>query len=99
MMDECKGDVYRANVGLYRTKTGFAQTIRLVKIKKLSCADDDCLIHDCVVDDLLEGKEAPINIQKIKHNKLYRLNYCNIGRDWETGYVDDYDFELVEVNE
>ena len=26
---------------------------------------------------------------------VYELAVTNISRDWETGYVDDYDYELV----
>jgi hypothetical protein len=30
---------------------------------------------------------------------LYHVYMINMSRDWETGYVDDYDYELREYNE
>jgi hypothetical protein len=39
-----------------------------------------------------------INIDKYKDG-LYTIHMVNMSRDWETGYVDDYDYELREYKE
>ncbi len=30
---------------------------------------------------------------------IYRVVVCNEQRDWESGYVDDYDYELVRLED
>jgi hypothetical protein len=38
-------------------------------------------------------------VDEIRHGALYDLRVTNISRDWETGIVDDYDFEFVKRKE
>ena len=40
-----------------------------------------------------------IGLGDVEHNGLYTINATNISRDWESGYVDDYDLELVRYDE
>ena len=39
-----------------------------------------------------------INLNKVDDG-IYEVITINQSRDWETGYVDDYDYELVEYKE
>lgn len=57
--------------------------------------------------DLLEGEEQAVgtwdalnsivNIDKVEDG-LYSVILCNIGRDWESGHIDECDFKLVPYN-
>ena len=29
---------------------------------------------------------------------IYRVDVCNVIKDWDSGYVEDYDFKLIEIN-
>lgn len=37
-----------------------------------------------------------VNLDKIEEG-IYQLVTCNERHDWETGYVDDYDYRLIPV--
>lgn len=94
---ECKGIIYRGTVSMCNTSRGFMQTIRLNKLKRMSCSgcskcgwQDDIYGMFCVEENPILGFET------IEDQKLYTLNICNEQTDWETGYVDAYD---IEVNE
>jgi hypothetical protein len=51
-------------------------------------------MDECGVDRFCKR----INIDKYKDG-LYTIHMVNMSRDWETGYVDDYDYELREYKE
>jgi hypothetical protein len=36
---------------------------------------------------------------KNKNGKLYKLMITNISKDWETGFVDNYDIKFEELEE
>lgn len=40
--------------------------------------------------------EKTLNALSVKDG-LYEVRICNVKKDWETGTVDDYDFELVPI--
>ena len=44
------------------------------------------------------GESRIIDFHKVEDG-VYELIFCNESRDWETGYVDDHDYKLVELNE
>lgn len=52
-------------------------------------------IHDI---GAIEVIERIINLD-ICSDGVYEVVTCNEHRDWETGYIDDYDFKLVEFTE
>jgi len=35
---------------------------------------------------------------EIENGKLYEIRMANESRDWETGYIDEYYLEIVEVS-
>lgn len=41
----------------------------------------DCLMNITNLDNVLDG--------------IYEVVVCNVSRDWESGYVDDWDLKLV----
>lgn len=55
--------------------------------------------HDCLLDDAsMTGAELVIpritNLSSCKDG-LYQVVICNEHKDWETGMVYDYDYELI----
>lgn len=60
-----------------------------------------CIGHNPLEEESSEiGAESVINrIVNLDtcEDGVYSVILCNIGRDWETGVVDDYDFQLVSL--
>ena len=95
--DKCKGMIFKADVQHCRTERGILFSVRLNKMKRISCPG--CMSCGATEDSLseIDPKIWPIlDIEKCKHGKLYILEYCNIATDWETGYVDSWDLRAVE---
>jgi len=63
--------------------------------RKSNC---DYVIEDCSMIGAEEVIPRIINFHKVEDG-VYELIFCNESRDWETGYVDDHDYKLVELNE
>ncbi|MCK5020020.1 MAG: hypothetical protein KAS32_23405 [Candidatus Peribacteraceae bacterium] len=93
---DCKGVVYRASVYSGMTKLGPMFRVRLKKLKRKSCPG--CENCDWVEESLQEGTGI-INMNDVEDKKMYTPRICNQQTDWETGYVDGYDFRLEEVKE
>jgi hypothetical protein len=93
---KCKGSVFRANVQHFRTSQGFGFTVRLNKMKKLSCPGcDKCAWqHDYFAEVCNDWSIR--GIESAEDKKLYTIETCNESRDYETGYIDSWDFKLVE---
>jgi hypothetical protein len=99
---KCGGMFYR----LYREAyTGGAGDVnfktRFRPQKKLSCEGCGVCLHltcedmDILFEQFLDNR-CDVN-PNAKNGTLYQLKVTNISTDWETGYVDDYDLEFVEV--
>lgn len=102
-MSRCKGQIYRAAVTVYETSRGFALTIKLNYLKKKSCKGCGyCHLFIDVLGDAISCYEDEVSIigfEKVEHGKLYTLQAVPSSRDLETGLVDDYVLELVEIKE
>ena len=97
---DCGGLFYRADVSQYSTDKGFSLKINLNKLKRKSC--EGCGECGFIEDDLQErlcNEVLPINMETVEHGKIYRLITTNWSIDWETGIVDDWDLELIEVED
>ena len=95
----CKGRVFKADVSHCRTKKGVLFCVRLNELKRKSCSGcPECGWIDDSFGEL--SSDWPIlGIEKAEHGKLYRIGMTNISRDYESGWVDDYDLELIELEE
>jgi len=99
-MNKCKGIIYRADVQHCRTAKGVMLSFRLNKLKKKSCSGcDTCMADEDQLSEIDINIWPLIDIEKIKHGKLYKIEYCNMYIDYETGYADSWDLKVVEVNE
>lgn len=69
--------------------------------KSLSFARRQCEGHNYVEEDLscIGAEETLQRITNLDacQDGLYEVAICNESRDWETGYVDDYGYELRPI--
>ena len=100
---QCKGKCYRGKINNFiNVKGEVILQQRMIPVKRMSCCGcEDC---DYTEEDLHERMNdfdymAPIFPEKIKHGQLYKLKVTGVGRDWETGIVDEWDLEFVEVDD
>ena len=91
--EQCKGLVFRCEITTWVGKdndVNFRERYRF--IKSMSC--EGCDQCGYLWDDIRE--DIPI-IHNGEHGKLYTLEVVNMSRDWESGCVDDWDLEFVEM--
>jgi hypothetical protein len=91
----CQGNIYKASVSVYKTKRGFAQTIRLNRSARLSCPGCSyCGWQYESIDEI--GHDWPVlGIEDAEDGKFYGLSICNHSSNWESGLVDDWDLEMI----
>lgn len=108
---KCMGNVYKGQFSQYLTKNGFAQTIRLVKQERLSCPGCNRIeisknlkkkycasqLDDYLSDEL--EHESILGIDEVQDGKYYHFKMVNMSTDWETGYLDGWDLELIQIND
>lgn len=94
--DTCKGRIYKLVKNAFVSNRGdvvFKNTFVLQKRK--SCPG--CELCQWINDDIANAGVESIVCKTFKEGALYRLEMTNMSKDWETGYVDDYDLEFVEI--
>lgn len=102
--NSCKGLVYKASINRYISpKTGvISADFKLSPRKKLSCPG--CPMCDWIKEDLPEifcnrnTQNSIHNMENMEDGKYYTIVSVVDSTDWETGYVDDYHFELREFD-
>ena len=95
---QCKGIIFRASVSAYYNGT-IGQRIQLRPLKRKSCPGcEKCgWLHETLTDfDILN--ELP-DLSDVAHGKMYKVITTNHVYDWESGYVDGFDLQLVEYTE
>lgn len=95
---ECKGGLYfRGVVNDYfdGNKLVFKKELRFLKRKSCKCSKCSWLLGEISEYLHVEIIQAP----KIKDGAIYTPIITNIHRDFETGYVDDFDIIFKEVVE
>jgi hypothetical protein len=94
---DCKGLFFRGYQNLYVSQYGEVHTKQGIKfLKRKSCKG----CHQCsfIIDSMKECPDSVI-MPKIVQSHLYSIRVTNQCRDWETGYIDDYDIEVFEVKD
>lgn len=76
--------------GLY-----FRQTLRFLKRKS---AGQNNLFEDCFATGAEEVLPRITNLHNCPDG-VYEVIACNFGRDWESGYIEEWDYELVPYSE
>ena len=98
---ECKGLIYRIKINAFLNKhNDYIYKESMIFQKRKSCKGCEYCIP--ILDEFKET--LPVNFPMIKNiknknGKLYKLMITNISKDWETGFVDDYDIEFKELEE
>jgi len=90
------------NICVVRLTTSAWSDSRGVHLKKSlnflkrKCKGFNLLYEDCSMIGPEEVIPRIINIYSVPDG-VYRVVTCNESRDWESGYVDDYDYKLVST--
>ena len=96
-MEECRGRIYRFRVSQYVDGRGvFVRREKFVPMKRLSCPGcDRCFwVDECEVRDM-HNEMYTVWSDCLQVGDLVELSVTNVSRDWETGIVDDWDYEFV----
>ena len=97
---DCKGLFFRYTESSYLSKRNtleYKQSFRL--LKKKSCDGcDQCrgFWEDLGMSSIEEVVELP---EGLIDNYVYRVQFEEMGRDWETGLVDDWVWTFVAVED
>lgn len=98
-VDKCRGAIFKADVQHCKTERGILFSIRLNKVKRLSCKGcEQCMVLEDEFGEIDPEYRPILDVKKVKHGKLYTIEYCNILTDCETGYADSWDLRVVEYS-
>lgn len=112
--EACNGKFYKAKFNPFINRKGeYVYQIRMIPIKKMSCPGcDSCWFLDEDLNERLgcfeydkHKSKSPFhsghipNMEHLRHDHIYELKATNLSKDWETGYVDDWDLEFVEIKD
>lgn len=102
--EPCKGKIYRCRKSTYVSPTNgnVVAKVEMIPLKRKSCGGcEQCAWLEEVRDEdmYLNGGEYDYLPPYPKHGKLYEYMVTGQSRNWETGLVDDYVLEFVEVEE
>lgn len=81
MWYDCRGFYTKKNYKFLKRKSDPNSLNHI--LEDLSCGGVDSLMKTLINKDASDG--------------IYKLYITNISTDWETGYVDDYDWELEKI--
>ena len=95
-VERCKGLIYRGYHSKYIDNKGLHVRQGFKLLKRKSCTG--CIKCGFLIDSMMEVPDSII-YPEIENGKLYSCCVTNESRDWETGYIDDYDIEFYEVKE
>ena len=90
------------NICIVRVKTSMWSDAKGAYIKKnimflrRQCKGFNVLEEDISAAGAQDVLPRILNLSECDDG-IYRLITCNESRDWETGYIDDYDYKLVKV--
>jgi hypothetical protein len=85
--------VVRLKRSTWHDSNGMYQKISIMRLKRKSNRFD-FLNEECNMIGANETFPRIINLNECKDG-IYQIVICNEHRDWETGIIDDYDFQLI----
>ncbi len=94
----CVGLVYRGRINNFYHKGTLVHQTKMVKLKRQSCRGcEQCSFLEEDLNEFLSSStnKPAILPEEVIDGKLYTLQVTNISRDYESGFVDDYDLEFV----
>lgn len=90
----CKGLFFRGFKSRFLQNGRFEEKQGIRLLKRTSCPGCDKCYR--TIDDMIERTDAII-MPEIENGALYTVRVTNQSTDWETGYVDDWDIEIVKL--
>lgn len=96
----CKGLFYRYHTSAYKTKNGYATTQSITKLKRMSCKECEMCSYDedNIETVLVDLKEFPIILPDlIRDGDIITPHFVPGHRDWETGYVEEWEIHATVV--
>ena len=98
---ECKGLLFRYTESTYLSQTTgcITQRRQLRLLKRKSCPGcEECGWQlEILQEDMYCG--YPIMEQKFEHGAIYMLGNIPGAPDWETGYIEEWDWDFTKVEE
>lgn len=92
----CKGLFFRGSTSLYWQDGKLAQKMELHLLRRMSCPG--CEVCGPMLDDIaMFAGDGNLDLSEVKQAKLYSPRVTNVSIDRDTGFVDDWDIEFVEV--
>ena len=88
----------RIATSYWHDKRGVHKKQSITTLKRKSRGAYDILVEDCELEGAAEVFSRITNLNDIKDG-VYKVIACNEWVDYETGYIDDYDYKLVEAND
>lgn len=89
--------VVRLTTSSWHDKNGLHQKKSLTYLKR-KCAGFNFIDEDCNMVNAGEVFDRIINLDECEDG-IYQIITCNESKDWKTGYIDDWDYKLVEYKE
>lgn len=83
-------DYWSDKKGLYQKKS--------IKFLRRQCKGFNILEEDISALDAKEVITRIYNLNEVKDG-VYMVTIFNVQKDWETDYIEDYDYKLVEIKE
>lgn len=96
--NKCKGLFFRYIVNNFENNKSIfkKQTMRFLKRK--SCSKEDCSFCDWIREDISMGGVDHFRFpQNGKNRGIYKLRFVEDYKDCDTGYIEDWHYEFVEV--
>jgi len=88
--------VVRLRTTMWADKTGL-HTKKSLTFLRRQCEGFNVLAEDASAIGAEEVLPRILNLGEVEDG-IYEVVVCNESRDYETGYVDDYDYRLVTAN-
>ena len=89
--------VVRLKTSYWHDERGLYSSKKLIVLKRLTNGFN-FLEEDCHMVGADEVFPRITNLHDVVDG-VYEVTTCNITKDWETGYVEDYEYELVPYKE
>ena len=95
----CKGLFFRGYHSLFYSNDRFEKKQGIKFLKRKSCAG--CENCGWLIDEAKEliANESGFIMPDIINGALYALKVTNESRDWESGLIDEYDIEIVQIED
>lgn len=98
VINPCKGLFFRGYNETFMHNQNIIMKQGLNFLKRMSCSGcEKCGWIWEVMNDQLDSK--CVIIPEIERGALYSVRIVNESKDWETGYVDSFDFQFFKVKE